>query len=59
MNKELLTSRVSLPSDTAVRSKGNIVSKPGNPAGGFSDSFSSAVCGAEGGKYVIQSLDWG
>ena len=47
-----ITSIVSLWSATAVSSKGNIVSSPGNPAGGFSDNFSSAVWGAEGVRLV-------
>ena len=45
-DKLQLTSRVSLPSFTAVNSNGNIVSSPGNPAGAFSFAFSSSVCGA-------------
>src|SRR5687767_11494709 len=34
------------PSLTAVRSKGRMVSRPGKPGGGFSESFSSRVWGA-------------
>mmetsp|Transcript_41137 Transcript_41137/g.96718 ORF Transcript_41137/g.96718 Transcript_41137/m.96718 type:complete len:211 (+) Transcript_41137:1624-2256(+) len=34
------------PSDTAVSSSGNIVSRPGKPGGGVADCFSSLVCGA-------------
>jgi hypothetical protein len=33
-----------------VRSKGNIVSNPGNPGGAFSESFSEIECGAKVGK---------
>ncbi|TGZ57943.1 hypothetical protein DBV15_07570 [Temnothorax longispinosus] len=34
------TSIVSLPSCTAFSKSGNMVSKPGNPGGGFSEDFS-------------------
>ena len=37
---------VSLPWFTAVRSKGSMVSRPGNPGGGVSESFSDTVWGA-------------
>ena len=40
------TSSVSRPSETAVSNKGNIVSNPGKPGGGFELFFSSTVCGA-------------
>lgn len=42
-----ITSRVNLPSLTAVTSRGSIVSRPGKPGGPFWESFSSTVCGAE------------
>ena len=37
---------VSLPWLTAVSSKGSMVSRPGNPGGGVSESFSDTVWGA-------------
>src|ERR1041384_5796327 len=37
---------VNRPSCTAVSNNGKAVSKPGKPGGGFSESFSSNVCGA-------------
>lgn len=42
----LLTSIVNRPCWTAVNKRGSMVSRPGNPGGGFSESFSSNVCGA-------------
>lgn len=41
-----MSSTVSLPSLTAVRSSGSMVSRPGYPGGGFSESFSSTAWGA-------------
>ena len=45
-NQDLITSIVSRPSWTALSNRGNIVSRPGKPGGGFSEAFSSTVCGA-------------
>lgn len=47
---------LSLPSLTAVNSKGNIVSSPGKPGGGLELFFSSFVCGAETIYLSVQSL---
>jgi len=42
----------SLPSATAVSSKGSMVSRPGKPGGGLAEFFSSTVCGAGNNKYI-------
>ena len=49
----MMSSIVRRPSLTAVSSRGSIVSSPGNPGGGASESFSDTACGAnerEGGR---------
>ena len=52
-NNIMCTSSVSLPSETAVSSRGNMVSSPGNPGGGLSLFFSSMVWGAVTGNSMV------
>ena len=42
-----MSSIVRRPFLTAVSNRGSIVSNPGNPGGGVSESFSDTACGAE------------
>lgn len=45
-----MSSIVRRPSLTAVSNSGSIVSNPGNPGGGASESFSDTACGAKEGE---------
>ena len=45
-----MSSIVRRPFLTAVSNSGSIVSNPGNPGGGASESFSDTACGAKEGE---------
>lgn len=51
-----MSSTLSRPSETAVSSRGSIVSRPGYPGGGSCPSFSSSVWGAAGWGWSLEAV---